>query len=102
MGAAIIDNSTKLFRVIARALRGAPNTCPAKLTAPTLFVVIGTVHLSPRMRSAFHNAPTFAQGIFNGGSNFLFWVGHRDNLGGDIGKVRSQSYGCQVTTVTLV
>jgi hypothetical protein len=72
MGTAIVDNAAKLFRVIARALRGAPNARPAKLTTPTFLVVIGAVHLSPRMRSTFHNAPTFAQGIFNGGGDFLF------------------------------
>jgi hypothetical protein len=79
MGAAIINNTAKLFRVIARVLRGAPNTRSAKLTAPTLLVVIGTVHLPPCMGPAFYNAPTFAQGIVDGGGDFLLWVGHRDN-----------------------
>lgn len=79
MGAAIINNTAKLFGVIARVLRGTPNTRSAKLTAPTLLVVIGTVHLPPCMGPAFHNAPTFAQGIFDSGGYFLFRVGHRDN-----------------------
>jgi hypothetical protein len=79
MGAAIINNTAKLFRVIARVLRGAPNTRSAKLAAPALLVVIGTVHLPPCMGPAFHNAPTFAQGIFDSGGYFLFRVGHRDN-----------------------
>jgi len=99
MGTAIVNNAAKLFRVIARVLRGTPNTRPAKLTAPTLPVVIGAVHLPPRMGSAFHNAPTFAQGILNSGGDFLFWVGHRENWVGDVDNARMQSYGCQVTTV---
>jgi hypothetical protein len=99
MGTAIINNAAKLFRVIAGVLRGAPNTRPAKLTAPTLPVDIGTVHLPPRMGSTFHNAPTFAQGIVNSGCDFLFWVGHRENRVGNIDNAKLQSYGCQLTTV---
>ena len=73
MGTAIINNAAKLFRVIARVLRGTPNTRPAKLTAPTVPVVIEAVHLPSGMGSAFHNAPTFAQGIFNSGFDFFGW-----------------------------
>ena len=98
MGTTIINNAAKLFRVIARVLRGTPNTRPAKLAAPTLPVVIGAVHLPPRMGSAFHNAPTFAQGIFNSGSDFLFWVGHREDRVGNVNNAKLQSFGCQVTT----
>ena len=77
MGAAVINNTAKLFGVIARVLRGTPNTRSAKLTAPTLLVVIGAVHLPPCMGPAFHNAPTFAQGIFDSGGDFPFPEGLR-------------------------
>jgi hypothetical protein len=87
MGTAIINDAAKLFRVIARVLRDAPNTRPAKLTERTLLVIIGTVHLPPRMGSVFNNAPTLTQGIFNRGGDFLFWAGHRENRDGDFDKV---------------
>jgi hypothetical protein len=51
---AVVDNPSNLLGV---GFGRAPGTCPAKLTAPEFFIVIGTIHLTPGVRPALNNPP---------------------------------------------
>ena len=87
MHAAIINNPAQLLGVVAGILRCAPDARPAKLATSAFLVVMGTIHLPPRMRTAFYHTPTFTPGVFDSGSNFLFRVGHCDARMGNAGML---------------
>lgn len=87
MHAAIINNPAQLLGVIAGILRRTPDTRSAKLATSAFLVVIRTIHLPPRMGTAFHDTPAFAPGVFDSGSNFLFRVGHCDARMGNAGML---------------
>jgi hypothetical protein len=59
MGRTVVYDTPKLFGKVARVFGCAPNAGDAMNATPTLFVVVGAVHLAPSMGTAEVNSPAF-------------------------------------------
>ncbi|MEQ1557714.1 MAG: hypothetical protein ABL933_02080 [Methyloglobulus sp.] len=73
---AVIDNPSNLLGVVLWVFGRAPDTCPAKLTAPAFFIVMGTIHLTPGVGPALNYPPSIARRIVQSRRDLFILMGH--------------------------